>query len=57
MNKEYVMAAILLGIMCVVCIAHLMQPQSISSGKWAFTTVSSFVGFCLVIARIIEGRR
>lgn len=57
MNKEYVVAAILLGIVLAICVSHFIQYRSLLTGKWAFATISSFVGFCIAIARIIEGRR
>lgn len=57
MNKEYTIAAILLGVMLAICIAHFIQSQSLLTGKWAFASIASFVGFCMVLARIIEGRR
>jgi hypothetical protein len=56
MNKENVVAAILLGIVLAVCVSHFIQYRSLLAGKWAFATISSFVGFCIAIARIIEGR-
>ena len=57
MNKEYVIGAILLGIILAICIAHGIESQWRLTAKWAFSLVVSFVGFCEVLARIIEGRR
>ena len=54
MGKEYIMAAVLLGIMLAVCIVHLAQTKSLMDGKCAFATIGPFVGFRIAIVRIIE---
>ena len=57
MNKEYVIGAILLGVILAICIAHGIQSQWHLTAKSAFSLVVSFVGFCMALARIIERRR
>ena len=57
MNKEYVIGAILLGVILAICITHGIQSQWHLTAKWAFSLVVSFVGFCMALARIIGGRR
>ena len=57
MNREYAKGAILLWVILAICIAHGIQSQWRLTAKWAFSLVVSFVGFCMALARIIEGRR
>ena len=57
MNGNFLIAAILLGVMLAVCISHFTQLQSLSDDKWAFASMASFVCFSMILARIIERKR
>ena len=56
MNKEYVVATVLLGVIFAFCLVNLALGQPLSTGKWAMAAIASLAGLCIALSRTIGGR-